>query len=203
MKMKLFSILAVWSIAAMSFASQPRQTPAPQALPGAISGTIADITGAKIPGVTVTLGSGTTGFSATTLTNESGVYRFSSVTPGADYTLIAELQGFATTVLRSIQVGANETLQFNLALSLSRGSIGPGGLLPPFSRPASLNITADRTTRAGAVTQYRGNVRMSSSAFEVSADEVDFNTTTQRADMRGNVSMRVLSPGPQVIPLSH
>jgi len=44
---------------------------------------------------------------------------------------------------------------------------------------------------------------MSSSTFVATADEIDFDSTTQMADMQGNVSMRVLPATAQAIPISH
>src|SRR5262245_58128584 len=47
-----------------------------------LGGTIADTTGALIPGVMVTATNTETGIVNTTLTNEAGVYQFASLQPG-------------------------------------------------------------------------------------------------------------------------
>ena len=65
-----------------------------QTLSGTITGTVADAQGAVLPGVTVTL-TGRTG-SQTTVSNDSGEFRFVGLNPGP-YSLRAELTGFRTS----------------------------------------------------------------------------------------------------------
>ena len=60
---------------------------------GAIQGTIVDPSKAVMPGVTVTVTNLDTGLVRTTITNETGVYRVTSLDPGR-YKVTAELQGF-------------------------------------------------------------------------------------------------------------
>ena len=62
-----------------------------------IGGTVADSSGAFIPGVTITATNTQTGIVSTTLTNESGAYQFPSIQPGT-YKVSAELPGFQTQV---------------------------------------------------------------------------------------------------------
>src|SRR5262245_12522890 len=80
-----------------------------------LSGTVSDPTGALIPGVEVTAKNVATGVSATTLTNESGTYRFPSLQPGT-YEATAVLSGFSTQTFRvalgtAAQISQNFTLQ--------------------------------------------------------------------------------------------
>src|SRR4249920_2007534 len=57
-----------------------------------VTGTIADSTGALIPGVSVTATNTATGVVNTVITNETGSYNFPTLLPGA-YKLSAELSG--------------------------------------------------------------------------------------------------------------
>jgi hypothetical protein len=80
-----------------------------------LSGTVADPTGALIPGVEVTAKNVATGVSATAITNETGTYRFPSLQPG-NYEATAALAGFSTQTFRltlgtSSQIRQNFTLQ--------------------------------------------------------------------------------------------
>ena len=60
-----------------------------------IGGTVEDPSKALIPGVTITATNTGTGVVNTTITNESGVYNFAALIPGA-YKVTAELTGFRT-----------------------------------------------------------------------------------------------------------
>jgi hypothetical protein len=60
-----------------------------------VSGTVADATGALIPGVTVTATNTQTGVVTTVFSNETGTYNFASLQPGT-YRVSAALQGFRT-----------------------------------------------------------------------------------------------------------
>jgi hypothetical protein len=80
-----------------------------------LSGTVSDPTGALIPGVEVTAKNTETGVTSTTITNESGTYRFPSLQPGS-YQATAALSGFSPQSFRlalgtSSQIRQNFTLQ--------------------------------------------------------------------------------------------
>ncbi len=83
---------------------------------GSISGQVADPVGAALPGVTVTATSPAQIGALTAITNEEGIYRFPSVSPG-EYKLEFTLPGFKTFVREGIRV----TLGFNSAVSVSLG----------------------------------------------------------------------------------
>ena len=53
-----------------------------QSASATVSGTVADATGALIPGVTLTATNNDTGVATTVLTNEAGAYNFASLLPG-------------------------------------------------------------------------------------------------------------------------
>ena len=66
-----------------------------QAVNGTIEGTVADVSGAVLPGVTVTVTNTDTGASRAVVTNEKGVYR-ALLLPLGRYKVSAELPGFKT-----------------------------------------------------------------------------------------------------------
>ena len=59
-----------------------------------LSGTVADVSAALIPGVEVTATNTGTGVASTSITNESGTYRFPSLQPGP-YEVKASLTGIS------------------------------------------------------------------------------------------------------------
>src|SRR4030095_11111314 len=83
-----------------------------------VSGTVADPSGALVPGVTVTATNNQTGIANTTISNESGVYNFVSLQPGT-YKMSASLPGFQTQTYNSYQVGAGEQLRLNFTLQVA------------------------------------------------------------------------------------
>src|SRR5688572_21993905 len=74
----------------------------------AISGTVADQTGAVIPGVGIVIKNVETGVSRNLITNEAGRYTAEALPVGA-YEVSASLSGFQTTVRSGIEltVGRN------------------------------------------------------------------------------------------------
>src|SRR5688572_17632542 len=86
---------------------------------GAVGGTVADSTGAVLPGVTVTLASPDGGITAsrTAATDERGAYQFIRLVPGR-YSVKAELQGFQTMIQDNVEVNADRTSRVDLALAI-------------------------------------------------------------------------------------
>jgi Carboxypeptidase regulatory-like domain len=82
---------------------------------GAITGTVADPTGAVIPNAQVTLLNTDQGLTLTTTTNGSGVYTFSPVRIG-HYSLTVVSAGFTTTNQTNLQVAVGQQLQVNVQL---------------------------------------------------------------------------------------
>jgi len=73
-----------------------------QASYGQVGGTVQDASKALVPGVTLTLTNTATGVVTTQITNESGVYNFSSV-PAGIYSVTASLPGFKTSVTNDVE----------------------------------------------------------------------------------------------------
>src|ERR1041384_6766124 len=70
---------------------------------GSIVGTVRDMTGAVVPGATVTLTNSATGLSVTKTTGADGNYEFVTVRPGI-YLVTAEKAGFALALVENVQV---------------------------------------------------------------------------------------------------
>jgi hypothetical protein len=84
---------------------------------GAIEGTVADNTGAVLPGVTVTVTNTETGTVRSVVTNENGLYRATLLPLGA-YRVVAELQGFKKFEQVGVTVGAGQTANINVRLEV-------------------------------------------------------------------------------------
>jgi hypothetical protein len=83
-----------------------------------VSGTVADSSGAVLPGVSVTGTNNGTGVVTTSVTNEAGVYTLPSLLPGA-YTVSAELPGFQKQNRTNVQLGNADRVRLNFTLSVA------------------------------------------------------------------------------------
>ncbi|PYS37975.1 MAG: hypothetical protein DMG14_19370 [Acidobacteria bacterium] len=104
-----------------------------QVVNATLSGTVADATGALIPGVEITATQTGTGVVATVVTNESGTYRFASLQPGS-YQVRALLPGFQpqtfqVTLGTSQQIRQNFTLQVGAVTQAVEVSVAADQLL--------------------------------------------------------------------------
>ena len=92
---------------------------------GAIGGTVADASGAVLPGVNLTLTSsqgGTLGGSQETVSDARGAYQFLRLVPGT-YIVKAQLAGFRTVEQRGIVVAADATARAVAGRPVSRTSL--------------------------------------------------------------------------------
>jgi hypothetical protein len=85
---------------------------------GTIQGRVADAQGAVLPGVTVTATSPALIQPQTTITSETGNYRFPAVPPGT-YSVSFELPGFSTLNRDGIVITLGFTAQVNVELALA------------------------------------------------------------------------------------
>ncbi len=85
---------------------------------GTIQGRVADAQSAVLPGVTVTATSPAMLGAQTTVTSETGNYRFPAVPPGT-YTVTYELTGFNTVKREGIQIALGFTATVNVDLQLA------------------------------------------------------------------------------------
>ena len=84
---------------------------------GAITGTIADASGALIPGVEVTAVNVATNLTRQVVTNESGSYRIEPL-PLGTYTVSAELTGFRKEVRANVKVDIDARLRIDFKLEV-------------------------------------------------------------------------------------
>jgi len=100
---------------------------------GAIGGTVADISGAVLPGASITLTreGGGVGSGQTAVTNDQGVYQFTRLVPGI-YSVRAELQGFRAVDQRSITVNSDQVSRadFKLEIGAVEESVTVSGQSP-------------------------------------------------------------------------
>src|SRR5262247_1533534 len=107
---KTFSVAALLCVVLLSnsFAQTTNAT---------LGGTVADASGALIPGVTVTATNTQTGIVITTVTNETGAYQFPSLQTGV-YKVSAELPGFQTHVYNDVALGVAQQVRLNFNLQV-------------------------------------------------------------------------------------
>jgi hypothetical protein len=91
-----------------------------QAGTASVFGDVKDQQGANLPGATVTLTSADTGAVRTTVTSQSGSYRFVAIPPGL-YSVKVELTGFRTAVHEKLQVAVDT--QTSLEMKMELGSL--------------------------------------------------------------------------------
>jgi hypothetical protein len=98
---------------------------------GAINGKVVDTSSAVLPGVTVTAASASLMGVQTSVTNETGTYRFPALPPGA-YTLTYELPGFNTLKRENIvlTLGFTATVNVELAVASLQESVTVTGESP-------------------------------------------------------------------------
>src|SRR5207249_4729585 len=89
----------------------------PQTGAGSLTGIVADQSGAKVPGATVTATNQATNVAYTAVSNEAGNYSITSV-PVGTYVLKAELAGFKTATTNPIDVEAKAIVRLDFTLQL-------------------------------------------------------------------------------------
>lgn len=85
------------------------------AVEGSLRGTVTDAQGGVLPGVTLTATSTTVPTPFTVVTDSAGVYRFLSLPP-ADYTITAELEGFAKYEQPGVQIRAGLNIAIDIGM---------------------------------------------------------------------------------------
>jgi hypothetical protein len=115
-----------------------------------LRGTIADPSGAVIPGATVTIRSADNGAIRKSATDPNGDYSFLQVAPGG-YELVAEKPGFATMTKKNITLLVNtpETLDLKMSLSTT------GEIVNVASEASQINTTDASVGNPFSETQVR------------------------------------------------
>src|ERR1051326_5226505 len=83
-----------------------------------LTGTVADSSGAVIPGATVQIVSNETGLRREVQTGSNGTYVFSLLPIGA-YTVTVSQDGFRTALIKDVRLGVGDNRTLNVALELS------------------------------------------------------------------------------------
>src|SRR5215831_9272213 len=83
-----------------------------------LTGTVADATGAVLPGVTITATNTATGVVASAVSNEAGAYTILSLLPGT-YTVSSELPGFQKQTYQNTVLGNAVTVRLNFTLQVA------------------------------------------------------------------------------------
>jgi hypothetical protein len=95
----------------------------PQANNATLTGTVADATGAVLPGVTITAVNTVTGVQSTSITNEAGAYTILGLIPGA-YNVTADLTGFQKQTNTNAELANAVTVRLNFTLQIAGGATG-------------------------------------------------------------------------------
>jgi outer membrane receptor protein involved in Fe transport len=112
MRIKLLTLLA----AAVLLVPSPTLAQIGQT--ATLAGTVADQSGAVLPGVTVTVtGESLIGGARSVVTDENGVYRFPALPPGT-YTVSAELSGFKPFSQESVRLQLGQTITVDARLEI-------------------------------------------------------------------------------------
>jgi len=111
-----------------------------QVVGGTIAGTVADATGAVIPGVHVVVHNDDTGTERVLTTNASGTYAAPSISVGT-YTVTADAPTFARYTRSHIVLTVGESLNLNLTLSASGADT-----VSVTDTPPSVNVSTEQTS---------------------------------------------------------
>ena len=82
-----------------------------------LGGTVADASGALIPGVTITARNIDTGIVTMVLSNETGAYQFAALQPGK-YRVSAELPGFRTAAYDEVTLGLTQQVRLRCSCEI-------------------------------------------------------------------------------------
>ena len=115
---------------------------------GDVTGIVSDPSGSVIPNATVTLKNTGTGQTQTTETNQTGVYRFSLVSPG-QYTVTVNASGFQNAE-RNVTVAVGQSTSMNMKLEVGSSS-----------------QTVEVTAESGVIQTDNGNVSTTFSPEQV------------------------------------
>jgi outer membrane receptor protein involved in Fe transport len=138
-------ILLVFIVAVFHGFSQTGQT-------GSIKGTVTDPDNLPLPGVIVTLESSALIVNRTTITNNSGNYRFPGLPPGI-FRLTFQMDGMKTVVRSPITVNIGKTAVVNVTLELSpiEERVEVPGRAPAIDRQSTGGVTNLEAQQLGMV----------------------------------------------------
>ncbi|MEO8436188.1 MAG: carboxypeptidase-like regulatory domain-containing protein, partial [Pyrinomonadaceae bacterium] len=88
-----------------------------QVTTGSLRGSVADPTGAMLPGATVSVVNNATGAERSAETGNSGTFDFQALQPGT-YTVTVDTRGFRRAVVRDVIVSVGSAAQLNIPLEV-------------------------------------------------------------------------------------
>ncbi len=95
----------------------PAAKAAAKGLPGSVSGTVTDASGAAVPGATITVRNTSTNVTTVLTANNTGVYMAAGLNPGA-YTIQAGAPGFTPSVKNEVTLQAHTDRKVDFALQV-------------------------------------------------------------------------------------
>lgn len=125
-----------------------------------LSGTVADETGAVLPGVNVAVISIAQGFQRSTTTTHEGIFVISLLPPG-NYTVKAEREGFAPAEVRDVILNVNDQRAIKIALKVGQLQSTTVDVLPSpplIDESPAVSTTVDR--------QFVGNLPLNGRSFQ-------------------------------------
>src|SRR6266404_8734870 len=114
---------------------------------GEFTGRVSDVTGAAVPGATVTLINVSTNASRSTTSTQSGDYSLPSVPPGV-YNLRVEHQGFKASVSTNVELQVQQTVRLDFTLQV-------GALTESIEVAASADQLQQENATVGTVIENR------------------------------------------------
>src|SRR5215471_13400242 len=105
--------------AALAFVVTAALSVSAQDFRGQITGRISDPSGARLPGVTVTITNVATNVATPTTTNGEGEYAIPFLTPGT-YTVTVELSGFKKVVREGVEVRVADKIGLDVTLEVGK-----------------------------------------------------------------------------------
>ncbi len=111
---RIFSLILAVAFALVSIAHA-------QSTRGALGGTVADPTGAVVPGAKILVVDAATGAKSQTVSTSSGDYKFTEL-PVGTYTVTTTAPGFASAIATGVQVTINSTTALNVTLKVGAES---------------------------------------------------------------------------------
>lgn len=119
----LKSLISALTIVVIAIVLNP--APATAQATSGVTGVVTDPSGAVVVDATVTLSNAAIGYTATTKTNEVGVYAFLNVPPSENYTIVVSKQGFRDETLADVilNVGTKSTHDVQLAIGTAQANV--------------------------------------------------------------------------------
>jgi hypothetical protein len=167
-----------------------------QQITGSITGTVADASGAVIPGATVKASNKDTGFSRSTVTDAGGVYTIQYL-PVGNYTVDVTMQGFKKFVQANlvVQVDTTQSLNAQLAIGATTETI------TVTTAPPLVNTTSETLGRTISPDEINNLPLVNRNAYtELSLTPgVQSNSASSQSNPNGTPNFVIGVPSTQVI----